>query len=453
MKSVLLSTGLILIISQCLLAESVNPADPNGGGPPLSQAAESAKAFGLEETHPRGGLPNFLAKLAAGGEVKVAYLGGSITAAPGWRVLSLKWLQEQYPNAKLSEINAAIGGTPSSFGAFRVSREALAKQPDLLFVEFAVNDGGDNPAGTRRAMEGIVRQARKANPKIDICFVYTLVEGDLAALQSGKQRGAVETMELVAEHYGIPGIDFGVEVARLQKEGKLIFTAPLPKTDAEKTALGDKVIFSGDKVHPHVQTGHPLYLAAIQRAWPLFKALPDQAAGDRALPPPLDPLNWEDAQVVSLADLKREGEWQQLPQDSPMARSGGGLMSPLWSAGKAGASLIFRFKGRSFGLYSLKGPDSGNFRVTVDNQPPIVAAQFDSYCESDRWRISPWIYPGELPDAEHSVRLELLGTAPDKNAILKPKNVTITNLAQRDATNLHLSDVLVLGKMLPAEKP
>ena len=57
----------------------------------------------------RGGLPNVLAKWKTGKEVRIGYLGGSITAAPGWRVKSLKWLQEQYPAAKISEINAAIG--------------------------------------------------------------------------------------------------------------------------------------------------------------------------------------------------------------------------------------------------------------------------------------------------------------------------------------------------------
>ena len=44
-----------------------------------------------EEFHLRGGIPNALKKLneADGSEVRIAYLGGSITAAPGWRVKSL----------------------------------------------------------------------------------------------------------------------------------------------------------------------------------------------------------------------------------------------------------------------------------------------------------------------------------------------------------------------------
>jgi hypothetical protein len=44
------------------------------------------------------GLPNVAAKLARGDEVRVAFLGGSITAAPGWRVFTLDHLRRTYPS-------------------------------------------------------------------------------------------------------------------------------------------------------------------------------------------------------------------------------------------------------------------------------------------------------------------------------------------------------------------
>jgi hypothetical protein len=54
------------------------------------------------ESHPRRGLPNFFAKLKQGKDVRIAYFGGSITAQDGWRPKTLKWFQEQYPDAKVS---------------------------------------------------------------------------------------------------------------------------------------------------------------------------------------------------------------------------------------------------------------------------------------------------------------------------------------------------------------
>jgi hypothetical protein len=54
-----------------------------------------------QEFRVRDGLANFFGKLQAGKEVRIAYLGGSITAQAGWRLKTLKWFQEQYPNAKI----------------------------------------------------------------------------------------------------------------------------------------------------------------------------------------------------------------------------------------------------------------------------------------------------------------------------------------------------------------
>ena len=74
---------------------------------------------------PRDGLGNVLAILESGGDVRVAYLGGSITAAAGWRVKTRQWFAQQYPDAQVSEIHAAIGGTGSDLGVFRLHRDAL----------------------------------------------------------------------------------------------------------------------------------------------------------------------------------------------------------------------------------------------------------------------------------------------------------------------------------------
>jgi len=39
-----------------------------------------------------------------------------------------------------------------------------------------------------------------------------------------------------------------------------------PKTETEKAALGDKILFSPDAVHPYTDTGHQLYLEAVVRS-------------------------------------------------------------------------------------------------------------------------------------------------------------------------------------------
>ena len=124
-------------------------------------AADDPNRFEPRTSEPyaiRGGLPNFYRKLHDGKDVRIAYFGGSITAQNGWRVQSLDYFRKLFQNAEISQINAAIGGTGSDLGVFRLDADVLAHKPDLVFVEFAVNDAGARPLNIRRSMEGIVRQ-------------------------------------------------------------------------------------------------------------------------------------------------------------------------------------------------------------------------------------------------------------------------------------------------------
>ena len=58
-------------------------------------------AVRAEKIRSRGGIGYVMAKIQAGQEVTVAYLGGSITAANGWRPKTTAWLQNTFPNAKV----------------------------------------------------------------------------------------------------------------------------------------------------------------------------------------------------------------------------------------------------------------------------------------------------------------------------------------------------------------
>ncbi len=198
-------------------------------------ASDDIPLVPAQEVHVRQGLPNFFAKASTpGSALKVAYFGGSITAQPGWRVKSLALLKHAFPEAKFSEIYAAIGGTGSDLGVFRLKQDVLDQKPDLIFVEFAVNDGQSGPPQILRCMEGIVRQTWRALPECDICFVYTINQELAPPLLEGNFPRAASAMERVADHYSIPSIHMAMEVARLAREGKLLWRSPLPKTDEEK---------------------------------------------------------------------------------------------------------------------------------------------------------------------------------------------------------------------------
>ena len=309
------------------------------------------------ECHPRAGLPNMAAKLGAGQPVRIAYFGGSITAAAGWRVKTLAWFQGRFPMAKVSEIDAAIGGTGSDLGVYRVGHDVLSHKPDLMFVEFAVNDGGAEPTQIHRCMEGIVRQTWAADPATDICYVYTLAGGMVKDLQEKHFPRAASAMEAVADQYAIPSIHLGLEVVARLAGDTLVFKAVKPATDAERQAIGGRLVFTEDDVHP-TDAGHQLYTEVITRHLP--DLLATGKAGAHALGAALEEGNYQRATLLPLAQAKLGGGWAKLDAlTDPVARNFANRLPGLYRADAAGTRLSFRFKGTAASIYDLVGPDCG----------------------------------------------------------------------------------------------
>jgi len=402
----------------------------------------------LVECTPRAGLPNVLAKLKTkGAEVRIGYLGGSITAQEGWRPKTLAWFQKMYPDAKVSQINAAIGGTGSDLGVYRLKQDVLDHKPDLLFVEFAVNDGGQSPDKIYKCMEGIVRQTWRANPDCDICFVYTITDTLIPPLFDGKMQRSASAMERVAEHYGIPSIHLAVEVARLAKEGKLILKAKKPTTDEERAKVGDKMLFAPDGVHPYPETGHELYLQAIERSWPKIEAA-SGTMGPHAAGAPFVADNYEDAKLIPISRAKLSAGFQKLdPARDTLAKRFANRLSELYRANKAGETVTFKFKGRSAAIYDLLAPDAGQVIVTVDDQPPVVRARFDAFCTYAR--LGTLALASDLPEGVHTVKIEVHPNQPDKAKILAQRNEKMDDPKRYDDTAFYPGAILLIGDLLP----
>jgi hypothetical protein len=412
--------------------------------PLVAQEADSLR--GAVECTPRSGLPNVQAKLKAGQPVHVAYLGGSITAAPGWRVKSLAWLREQHPDAEIQEINAAIGGTGSDLGVFRLQNDVLRHEPNLLFVEFAVNDGGASPEQIHKAMEGIVRQTWRGNPNIDICFVYTLSEPVLPEIRAGKMQRSATAMEDVADHYGIPSIHFGVSVVAMEKSGDLVFTAPKPDNLADVKPM----VFSTDGVHPHVETGHVLYTEAIARSWPTIVKHSGEP-GPHDLPEPLRGDNWERAKQVAIAPAMLDGPWQHLAADHPLARRFAKNMPEMYQATEPGAALEFTIDGTTAAVFDLLGPDGGQLSIQVDDRKPATTRRIDAHCTYHRMGKTTLAH--ELPMGRHTVRVTLTPEQLDKRSILFERNRhDLEAHPEKYAGHTwYVGSLLIIGDIVPSD--
>jgi hypothetical protein len=107
----------------------------------------------------------FLLKAQTGYPLKIGCIGGSITAGAMTDTIDARYinrfaalLQRQFSKSKFSIINAGIGATNSRFGCSRVSHDLLIENPDLIIIEYAVNDFLEDSTMNMQTIEGLIRQ-------------------------------------------------------------------------------------------------------------------------------------------------------------------------------------------------------------------------------------------------------------------------------------------------------
>ncbi|WP_010677929.1 SGNH/GDSL hydrolase family protein [Bacillus timonensis] len=129
-------------------------------------------------------LKNAIEKAKRGDDVTIAFIGGSITQGAGAKPIHSNcyayktYVQFKEKFAKgdgenVHFIKAGVGGTPSQFGMIRYERDILRDgkvKPDIVIIEFAVNDAGDETKGD--CFESLVLKSLAAtnNPAVILLF-------------------------------------------------------------------------------------------------------------------------------------------------------------------------------------------------------------------------------------------------------------------------------------------
>ena len=80
--------------------------------------------------------------------------------------LLLKKLKKKYPYAVINVIITAIGGENSVQGQKRFENDVLTHQPDVLFIDYALNDRGTGLEKAKEAWEKMIEAALKQNIKV-----------------------------------------------------------------------------------------------------------------------------------------------------------------------------------------------------------------------------------------------------------------------------------------------
>lgn len=329
---------------------------------------------------------------------RVAFLGGSITEMTGWRDLTGEYLEQRFPGTDFEFINAGVSSTDSTLGAYRLRDDVFARgRVDLLFVEYAVNDQHNFRTDTERVrgMEGIIRQARRIQPDIDILVQYFVDPVKMELFNSGQPSPVIVQHETVCSRYGIPVNNLAREVTARINRGEFTWEQ-----------------FGG--LHP-APFGHRVYADSIAR---LFDAawqgeLPaDAEIQEYQLPEkPLDPKNYERGRYISLEEAEIVDGWRIDPTWKANDRTGTRKQFvgiPMLEATEPEAELRLSFEGTAVGLLVVAGPDVGVLEYSIDGGPLRTLDQFTPW--SAGLHI-PWAYilDADLEAGAHELILRTSG--------------------------------------------
>ena len=175
-------------------------------------------------------------KAQNGEEITIAVIGGSITERYSASTYGNcyashlhNWWIKRFPDTKVNFINAGIGGTSSYLGVHRIQKDILDKKPDLVVVEFSVNDG--NNIFYKKSYDNLVRKILKEEYNPGVMLLFTTQENGT---------NAQENDALIGFRYRLPMISYG--------------NAVLPAIDNDEFTWKD---ISPDTVHPN-DRGHAI---------------------------------------------------------------------------------------------------------------------------------------------------------------------------------------------------
>lgn len=371
---------------------------------------------------------NVMKRAAEGEQITIGFVGGSITQgavvsdeALCYAARVFKWWKDSFPEAKVRYVNAGIGATTSQFGAARVSDDLLKYDPDLVIVEYSVNDNDETLDGSpegpddhkyydrselfRETYEGLIRRILSHKNMSGHTPAVLIVH----SVKYDNGRNFEEVHAEIGRHYGIPCISMKeciYDKFMSGPDGSMI----LP--DGQRIGITD---ITGDMLHPN-DLGHGMVAGHITDYLEGLKAESDNTDCEEAgrckeeadpyretgteqykqLPPALtfnmyeDVIRYnrlnskpllngfteDDAPVMEpfMINTGFDVEDGQKPGDDP-ALSGEvrDVFKNGWHASKKGDSITFGFAGTELAVM---------YRKSVNKPAPVAYAVIDGDAEN-----------------------------------------------------------------------
>ena len=330
-----------------------------------------------------------LAQAERGEETTVAYIGGSITEGIGgspetcYAKLSYNYIAENYGTGdNVKYVNAGISGTPSILGNIRAERDVLDQNADIVFIEFAVNDGGEQLY--KESFESLVRTILMHENEPAVILLFTVTESGHTCQEHMKQIG---------EYYELPMIS--------------VPDAIQPEFEAGRMVWDD---YSDDASHPNTK-GHALVAGFISNWFEQLK-MRDAVEAEYKMKPIGKFGNAYDNAFMAEADYDNSNENLAISETGSFTldgRSIAGFKKGAWVyTGEGTDPLKMNIRGNSFFFVCKRNNSAsmGKFEVYING---AKAATIDTN-QKDGWG-DPWAFQVIKWQSEKDMEVEIVPTA------------------------------------------
>lgn len=206
----------------------------------------------LVQTGNNARLKKAIDKAKNGEDVTIAFIGGSITQGAGAVPIhtqcyayqtfkGLCALAGKGTEENIHYIKAGVGGTPSELGMLRYDRDVLrdgAVTPDIVVVEFAVNDEGDETKG--ECYDSLVRRILASPNKPAVILLFAVFANDW---------NLQERLSVVGETYRLPMVSTRDTVVeqfyKKSGQGRVVTKSQFFYDCYHPTNIGHKIMADG----------------------------------------------------------------------------------------------------------------------------------------------------------------------------------------------------------------
>lgn len=324
--------------------------------------------------------------------VRIAFIGGSITQQ-GQYTSQLKtslasYLKSENKNREVKFVNTAVdggvGGTGSDLGLYRLEKDVISQNPDIVFIEFAVNDASNE--NRVKTMEGIIRKLMKLDhqPIVILLNVTTSTYGSFES---------IEDWQDLMTAYGVGSVN----VAQYLKDniatednsdGKFVWKA------SDKETYPNATVLTGDGVHPNADGGkiyaEYMYNTLTQDPKNFFKKM-------NYVQTPVSGFEYNNTRMVSWKEAEYDINWKSTEEMNWAFADG------VASAAKEGATLTFKFTGTTIGLYAPKSQNGGTASYSIDGGEKTGTVSINSGTTSKMEMMS--LIANDLEEGEHTITI------------------------------------------------